>query len=846
MSNIMFLDLETNNHEYFGALASPRHPENFVVMNGYAIESEPYKGEVQYDHYPHKENVPAQWLNIPDDVWMLVCHNAPYEMDWFLFQQRPQIMAFLKRGGRIFCTAYAEYLLSHQTEMYPSLDETAPKYGGTHKVDGIKILWNQGVKTKDIDPALLAEYLAGPEGDVVNTRLCFYGQYQKAVNAGMWTMLLERMEGMIFNCLAMDSGLFVHRDTAFKQRDEGEAKLLALNAGMLYWRSHIPEYVSFNPGSDFHMSAWLFGGPIKYVGKVPWLNDDGTNKFEKGDFVKLANGSDCKLPLNADGKIELADSITGPVTAVTPEVYEFDYAPLERYKAGKNKGQIKVFREDTTTIKLKNADLVFMCGPLVDLSLLPQSIRKEFDREFSGKRELADGSAVYSTGKDCLEMLSLRRELPEHVRKVLVDLMEFARIDKDMGTYYLRQELNDDGIVVKQSGMLQYLTERGIVHHGLNATATVTTRLSSTRPNFQNLPRGNTSDVKKMFRSRYNDPQWLQFALSINLIPQRLYDECISRLNLGLINGYIVEADYSALEVVTMCAFTKDKALTKALLEGIDMHCMRLAQQLGEPYEVVLEKAKNQEHPDFKAYDEMRTDIKPKAFSYQYGATAQGIAFSTGCTVEEAQRFIDAEKKLFPEVEAWFDATGPVVTQLNATGEMHREQTDLGGWRLYKRGYWQSPGGTCYSFRQMVKAKWENGQKIEVMEYKMTQVRNYPIQGESGFFVQGISGRIARTCIANDFYDGRVFLINTVHDAYYADVYHTALDEFCGMVKTTMESLPTYFNEKFGYDLHVPFPAAVEFGRSMHEKLHWHPGVLNDPKVQEKLGISPAPELLAA
>lgn len=836
MSSIMFLDLETNNHEYFGAVASPRHPENFVVMNGYAIEAEPYKGEIKYDHYPHKEDVPAQWLNIPDDVWLLVMHNAPYEMDWFLFQQRPQIMAFLQRGGRIFCTAYAEYLLSHQTEMYPSLDETAPKYGGTHKVDGIKVLWNQGVKTKDIDPALLAEYLAGPGGDVANTRLIFYGQYTKATQAGMWNMLLERMEGLIFNCLAMDSGLFVDREVAFKQRDEGEARLVEINESLRHWRSHIPDYVNFKPSSDWHMSAWLFGGPIKYVGRVPALNEDGTNKYVKADFVR-----------GLDGKLhQIVPDESGEWADMDLETLDFDLGPLERYKSGKNKGRVKVFREDTDEIKLKNADLLFSVGPLVDLSLLPKDIRKEFDREFSGKREMADGSPVYSTGADCLDMLAERKEFPEHVQDVIKLLKEWAKIDKDMGTYYLRQELNDDGVVVKQSGMLKYLTERSIVYHGLNATATVTTRLSSTNPNFQNLPRGNTSSVKKMFRSRFNDRQWLLFALSLGLLSREFYDECISRLDAGLINGYIVEADYSALEVVTMCAFTKDTALTKALLEGTDMHCLRLAKALHEPYEVVLDKAKNQEHPEFKHYDNLRTLIKPKAFSYQYGATAQGIAFSTGCTVQEAQEFIDTEKALFPEVEAWFDEDGPVVTQVRSTGEVHREQTDNGGWRVYKRGYWQSPGGTCYSFRQMPKAQWINGQRVETMDYKMTQIRNYPIQGESGFFVQGISGRIARNLIANGFYGGRVYVINTVHDAYYFDVYHTALDELCGMVKETMEDLPRYFNEKFGYDLHVPFPAAVEFGRSMHEKLHWHPGVLQDPKVQEKLGIARAPELLAA
>lgn len=467
-NEILFIDLEVQNKPYFGAMASPRNPENFVVMNGYAIESVPYAGEVQYDHYRTKEEVPAQWLNIPDDVWLIVAHNAPFEMDWFLFQQRPQIQKFLKRGGRVYCTAYAEYLLSHQLKTYPSLNETAPDYGGTQKVDGIKILWDQGVLTADIDPVLLAEYLAGPSGDIENTRKIFYGQYAKLVEQGMWGMVLTRMEGLLFACYAMDSGLKVDTEVAFRQRDEGEAKLRDLDAGMQHYRSHIPEYVKFNPGSDFHMSAWLFGGPIKYVGRVPALNDDGSPKWEKADFVKcLVNGE----------RLKIAPECCGDTLAVM----DFDRT-LEKYKSGKNKGQIKVFREDTSTPKLKNADILFNCGPLVDLSLLPQNIYKEFKKEFAGARSLADNSPVYSTGKDCLDMLAQRKEFPEHVRKVLQDLQEYAKIDKDIGTYYLREQRNDGGLVTKQSGMLQYLTPLGFVHHMLNMTSTVTTRLSSNKP----------------------------------------------------------------------------------------------------------------------------------------------------------------------------------------------------------------------------------------------------------------------------------------------------------------------------------------------------------------------------
>lgn len=794
---ILFLDLETQNNPYFGAIASPRHPENYVVMNGYASESAPFTGAIQCDHYLSKEEVPDVWLKIPESTWLIVMHNAPYEMDWFLHLQRPTIQAYLKRGGRIFCTAYAEYLLSHQLETYPSLNDTAPKYGGSHKVDGIKALWDSGVLTADIDPLLLREYLAGPEGDVENTRKIFYGQYALLQERGMLNMALERMEGLIFNCFAMDAGLYVDREVAFRQRDEQEIALAALTASFDVYRTHIPEYVKFNPGSDFHMSAWLFGGPIKYTGRELATTEDGTQKYVKADAWTDSSGFQHTIDTTADG--------------FDIEVALWDQSPM-RYKSGKQKGQIKLVRVDTAEPQMRNCEMTFLLGPLVDLKLLPSNIMKEFSKEFSGKRVLADGSCVYSSSGDCFDMLALRKEFPEHVRTVLKDLQKWASLDKDLGTYYLRQQLDDGGNVVKQSGMLQYLTDQNIVHHMLNATSTITTRLSSTRPNLQNIPRGNTSSVKKMFTSRFG-------AL-----------------------GCIIEADYSALEVVTLAAFSKDKALTKALLDGIDMHCLRLAGSLGEPYEDVLLKCKDQTHPDFARYDEMRTNIKPKAFQYQYGATAAGIAFSTGCTIEEAQLFIDTEVAMFPEVETFFTET--ILASAMRTKVMYREQADDGSWQQFGRGHWQAPGGTCYSFRQVEKKSWFKGQCSTSMEFRIPQIRNYGIQGESGFFVQGMGGRIIRWLIANDFFGGRVAVINTVHDAFYLDCMFEVLDVVAAGVQAIMESLPTYFNQVHGYDMQVPFPAAVEFGMSMHQKVHWHPGVLNDPVVREKLGSAILPEII--
>lgn len=463
MAKIMVIDLETQNNPYYGAIASPRHPENYVVMVGQAIDTAPFDGAVTGQRFESKAEA-GNWLSIPDDVWLVVAHNASYELDWMIHEQYPELLKFLKRGGRIFCTQIAHYLLSNQQEKYPTLDAIAPSYGGSHKVDGIKLLWEQGVRTADIDPALLSEYLLGPGGDIENTRKVFYGQYQQLNQRGMWDMALARMEGMVFNAFAMASGLYVNKDIAFKQLEEQNAELSTLVSKFQTYRTDMPAELEFKETSDYHMSAWIYGGPIKYRAKVPWLNDDGTPKYEKVDAYEYEGGGYVE--------VDRYNSAEGMFTV----------QPIILFKSGKNKGQPKVFKIDSLDPKMKWGELIYNAPGLLNLDALPRDLSKAFKEEFTGKRKLSDDSPVYGTGREALEKLAVRPEFSEEVRAVLNDLLKFAKLDKDIGTYYLREEKDDDGNVVKQSGMLQFMTPSGVVHHSLNMTSTETGRLSSNRP----------------------------------------------------------------------------------------------------------------------------------------------------------------------------------------------------------------------------------------------------------------------------------------------------------------------------------------------------------------------------
>lgn len=580
MYQIMIVDLEVENFEYYGNVASPYCPDNYVVESAYRIDAVDDAGQLHIgDVFSIRFNSkaeflednagPHRWFSIPEHCTMIVAHNSSFEVSWFLSYQRKHFEDFLKRGGRVYCTQHGQYIASDFQEMYPGLDETAPKWGGQHKVDGVKILWEQGKRTSEIDPYLLHDYLIN--GDVPNTGLCFYGQCALFAQRNQMQYVYERMEAALAWSYCQWFGLFVNMPIARKNQEEQEQRIREIKQGLQqYIPKDLPDTLDFNFGSDFHMSALVYGGPIKYRKKVPY----DPPQYVKADFYKYedAEGAHTYIPVH-DTHMQELQTEGGCWRVVT-------------YRAGKNKGMPKVFRLDTEEEKLKWEDDLYFCPGLVNIQELPEVIREKYAErgEFRQARSLQDDTPVYSTSTDAMEALA--RQGFEFCKLV----NELAALEKDTGTYYLREVLDAEGKVKERKGMLQYvIPERpdgsGIIHHRLNTCATVTGRLSASSPNLQNLPRDGTSAVKQMFTSRFGE------------------------------SGRITEVDYSALEVVMSCVHTGDRKLLGLLQAGTDMHCYRLAFREELPYEEVYERCHNKKHELHPLWKAMRTGIKAPSFA---------------------------------------------------------------------------------------------------------------------------------------------------------------------------------------------------------------------------------------
>lgn len=781
-------DCETETNPWYGQVASPYCPDNYVVED--AWETVTLGGKIEISErtdrrYNSLEEWKGNWSVDFSGIDIYVAHNAAYEMSWLLEHDYDNFMSFLKRGGRVYCTAYAHYLLSNMQDTYPALNDVAPIYGGTPKVDAVKALWEAGVKTSDIDPALLREYLFGPNGDIANTTKVFLGTWSELVRRNMLKMALVRMDGLLFSAICMHHGLKVDGDIAERDRQRNERLLEGLHSQVIeYLPKDMPEEARAQfTGTRFQLSAFIFGGPMKYVARVPREDASGEPIYVKkeGPFFKsikaACDPAECVFDEEAGG------------LWYHPKLKEHQ----ARYTAGKRKGEPKFDKYVTDEVDTKNGDLLYYFP-----GLLPYNVQSKLalaiESEWSGSQKLQDGSPVISTSGDVLDILAAH-DIP--VAKLLKDI---GKIDKDLGAFYIKRTYNKDGSLKKEGGMLQYVQPDGFIHHTLNHTSTVTARLSSNKPNLQQLPRAEEardenefkSTVKEMFVSRFGD------------------------------DGGILQEDYSALETVGLQVLTGDINLKAALLKGLDMHSMRLAAMEDKSYEYVVARTKDHDHPEHAAWDVMRTGVKPVAFQYQYGATAYGMAMSTGKSQEFCQAFIDAERKAFPGVEDWYDnVVFPTVEATAVANKPIRVQLDDGRYVMFGWGTFTTHDGTTYQFRQQTKSRWNpvTKKREEVKEFTIPQMRNYPIQGASGFFVQLACGMLIRHFIANDFYGGKCLPINTVHDACYFDAHKDVVYQAAYEVEAIMECIPEMLNHLWpAYNCEVPFPVAGGFGKNMAEE----------------------------
>lgn len=153
--------------------------------------------------------------------------------------------------------------------------------------------------------------------------------------------------------------------------------------------------------------------------------------------------------------------------------------------------------------------------------------------------------------------------------------------------------------------------ETGRIHTSLQQAGTRTGRLSSIKPNLQNIP------IKTQEEKRIREA----------FIPE---------------DGFILHsADYSQIELRVLAHFSQDESLVSAFLTGADIHSRTGAEIFGVSEDLVS--------------PEMRGVAKKINFGIIYGITPSGLADQIGTSTTDAENYINKYFRRYRKVKSYLE-----------------------------------------------------------------------------------------------------------------------------------------------------------------------------------------------
>ena len=196
-----------------------------------------------------------------------------------------------------------------------------------------------------------------------------------------------------------------------------------------------------------------------------------------------------------------------------------------------------------------------------------------------------------STDASVLEELSKDHDLPKHILK-------FRELEKIRSTYV--------------DGLIPEVSKDSKIHTHYNLFGTTTGRLSSEKPNLQNIP--NKTELGQEIRDFFVAKPSMKFILS----------------------------DYSQIELRVLAHLSQDSEMIKILNdESADIHSETAARIFNESIDNVN--------------SEMRRKAKEVNFGLIYGMEAFGLSKSLNISQKESKTLIDAYFDQFPKVKGFLD-----------------------------------------------------------------------------------------------------------------------------------------------------------------------------------------------
>ena len=422
-----------------------------------------------------------------DQATILIGHNIAYDLMW-LWE------CGFKYEGPVFDTMLAEYILQRGIKEPLHLKDCAERYDlATKKEDTLKQYFAKGYATDEIPRDELSQYLSA---DLHATQQLSDAQF-KRLNSREDSGLLEVVvfTNRVCFCLAKiyKRGFQVDQEALNKVRDEFNKEKSDIEERLKEQVRELMGDTPINLNSPEQMSSIIYSRKPK--DKAMW-----TNPFTRGMKDKEYRQA---------------------VKQNTDILYK---TRAEQCTVCKGVGTIRKIKKDGTPYA--NATKCTKCGGHGYLFIPTDRVA---GLKFTAPNPSWVSAHGFSVNKNNLAILqnTAKSKGMDTAHKFLEDIQRLSALDTYLSSFV--------------EGIQTHTKPDGKLHVRLLQHRTSTGRFSGADPNMQNMPRGGTFPVKRVFVSRWE-------------------------------GGKILEADFAQLEFRTAAFLSQDKTAMKEIEDGFDVH----------------------------------------------------------------------------------------------------------------------------------------------------------------------------------------------------------------------------------------------------------------------------------
>ena len=446
-----------------------------------------------------------EWL---DETTVLICHNAAYDLLW-LWESG------FKYDGPVFDTMLAEYVLQRGVKEPLSLEACAERYSlDTRKQDTLKEYFKKGYSTRTIPHSELSEYLSADLRATQQLADKLMLRLNSQDDAGLRGTV--DLTNQVATCLARiyQRGFAVDLSKLDEVRQEFEQEKQELMESL---QSQVRELMGDTPinlNSPEQLSWVIYSRKVK--DKNLWSNT--IHPYMRDTPFKDL------------------------VRSQTQYLYKTEAVQCSDCKGT---GYIRKVKKDGTPFAKPNK-----CITCAASGFLFKPTKTVAGLKFTPPNAKWTSAGGFSTSKNNLEILEKAAK-----SKGMDDAVSFLRDIRRLSAVetYLSSFVDGIRVHTKQDGKL---------HVRLLQHRTATGRLSGADPNMQNMPRGGTFPVKKVFVSRWP-------------------------------NGKVLEADFAQLEFRAAAFLSQDGVAIEEVSTGFDVHAYtaKVITDAGQPTDRQTAKA---------------------------------------------------------------------------------------------------------------------------------------------------------------------------------------------------------------------------------------------------------------